>query len=109
MARSNGDGSHIHHPVAVAKRLRATREALGLTQAEFCRRCAISPSAYSNWETMQSHRPDLESALHLKAAFRLTLDWIYCGDPSGLPRTLIAKLVKLRRRSPAVPPGSRGV
>ncbi len=40
----------------VARRLKALRQALGLTQADFARACALTPSDVSNYETLLADR-----------------------------------------------------
>src|SRR5579885_739818 len=44
---------------AIARRLIATRQALGYTQAQLCRRTGVSPSAYNQYEKARN-RPDWE-------------------------------------------------
>ena len=80
---------------AIAHRLRVTREALGLTQTELCRRTGIATNTYNQWE-MGRGRPDLDQAMKLCNAFRYTLDWIYRGDSAGLPGNLALKLIDPR-------------
>lgn len=69
---------------AVAARLKASRLALGLNQTEFCKGAGIATNTYNQVETGRG-RPSLETAMAICDAFGLTLDWIYRGDPSGLP------------------------
>lgn len=83
---------------AVAERLRLTRLALDLSQAAFCHVAGISPQAYNNYERARQ-RPELEKAIALCRAHKLTLDWIYLGDPSGLPYPLAAAISDMRKRS----------
>lgn len=79
-----------------------------MTQVEICRRAGITPSAWSNWEKGAKNRPDLNEALKLVAEFRLTLDWIYLGDPSGLPRDLSLSLVLTQAEPPRRPAAKKG-
>jgi transcriptional regulator with XRE-family HTH domain len=76
---------------AIAARLRAGQEALGLSQVEVCRQAQIAPNTYNQWIKAKG-RPQLDAALQLCDAFGYTLDWIYQGDPSGLPARLAAAL-----------------
>ena len=76
---------------AIAERLCQTREALGLRQIDICRATGIRPTAYSNYETGRN-RPNVEDMIRYAEVFGVTLDWIYRGDPSGLPHR-IAKVV----------------
>jgi len=85
---------------AVGERLRLTREALGLQQNEFCERADIKPNTYNQYET-GSNFPSLENAHKLCDTYRLTLDWIYRGDNSGLEYRLGEAIKALRSaRSP---------
>lgn len=71
----------------VARRLRLTRRALGMTQAEVAETCGIGRTAFNQYET-GTRLLTLTAALALCGAFGLTLDWLYRGDPSGLPHRL---------------------
>jgi transcriptional regulator with XRE-family HTH domain len=79
----------------IANRLEATREALGVTAAELCRRTGIKPNAWSQFvNPSKKRRITLSAAYRLRDEFRISLDWIYDGDPSGLPDRIIQKLRK---------------
>lgn len=69
--------------VAIGARIQITREVLGFQQNEFCAGADIKPSMYSQIESGRS-RPSIDTALRLSDAYRITLDWIFKGDPSGL-------------------------
>lgn len=43
-------------PAEVARRLKAFRQALGLSQADFARACGLTPSDISNYETYLTDR-----------------------------------------------------
>ena len=76
----------------IGDRLRISREALGLNQADFCRKAGISKTGYNAFEKAHE-RPSVDTALRIKDAHRLTLDWIYDGDSSGL-RAKLADAIK---------------
>jgi transcriptional regulator with XRE-family HTH domain len=77
----------------IKKRLDATREALGLSAAEMSRRLKIGQNAWSQYVNPKEKRKvTLAVANKLCDEFRVTLDWIYRGDPSGLPERLIKAL-----------------
>jgi transcriptional regulator with XRE-family HTH domain len=76
----------------IAHRLRATREAVGMSQIELCRRADIKPNAYNQWEKGHG-RPSLEHAFRLVHTLSITLDWIYLGDLSGVPHGLASRIV----------------
>jgi transcriptional regulator with XRE-family HTH domain len=75
----------------IAKRLRLTREALGLSPAELCRMTGIKPNTYSNWEGGTA-RVGLGEAKVLRRVLGYSLDWIYEGDRSGLPLKLASAI-----------------
>lgn len=77
---------------AIAQRLTATRAALGYdNQVDFCRDAGISYNTWNNYENGRG-RPKLNVAITLCRRFNLTLDWIYLGDPSGLPHRLATQI-----------------
>ena len=73
--------------IDVARRLRRTREAVGLDQQQFGSRAGMSQPQYNQYETGK-RIITLRSAMMLCDEYSLTLDWIYRGDPSGLPYRL---------------------
>jgi len=76
----------------VGRRLAATREALGITQAELRRQLRVDPPRWNPYE-LGKRRITIEVALGLRLAFGVTLDWIYVGDSSGLPPRLHKRIV----------------
>jgi transcriptional regulator with XRE-family HTH domain len=85
--------NHHRSLEAIAERLRMTREALGVRkQKDFAERAQISPNTYNQWEKGRVY-PDLQYAIRLCDEYGITLDWIYLGDPSGLPYH-IARLLR---------------
>lgn len=76
---------------AIAARLRAARAAMGIDQAELCRRTGIQPNTYNQWEQAVG-APSRLQARRLKKALSWTLDYIYENDPSGMPHSIAAKL-----------------
>jgi transcriptional regulator with XRE-family HTH domain len=78
------------HPESVeacALRLRWTREAMELSQAEMARRAGIAAATWNNAET-GDNKLGLENALKLCQTYRLTLDWLYRGIINDLPAAL---------------------
>lgn len=104
-----GDGSFMDDPEtarAVAVRLEKTRLGLGYPrQVDFCKAAGggITPQGWNNYETGR-HRLALNAALTLCRRFNLTLDWLYRGDDSGLPRRLIEAMAALREEGTEPPP-----
>lgn len=75
----------------LGKRLQLTREALGVRAVDICRALDIAPNRWSQYEN--GERPiTMAVAVRLCEVYGLTLDWIYRGDPSGLPVRLHQKL-----------------
>ena len=64
--------------IAVGGRLRRSREALGLTQAEICRSAGVTANAYNQWERGR-RLVNLLDAMKLADALNITLDWLYRG------------------------------
>jgi transcriptional regulator with XRE-family HTH domain len=83
----------------MGQRLRLTREALGLSQAELCRRVGISPAAWNNAET-GDNRIGIDNAMLLCRTVGVTLDWIYQGHRGGLPQKLAVEIERLAKRPP---------
>jgi len=76
---------------AVAHRLRSMREALGLNQADFARSIDIAANRWNQYEKGE-RMITLAVATACCEAHGVTLDWIYRGDPSGLPMRLHQRL-----------------
>lgn len=80
---------------ALGNRLEQTRRALGFpTQKEFCDALKIDKSDWNHFET-GTRRITLPLSIKIKQKFGVTLDWIYCADPSGLPMRIAEKLNRL--------------
>jgi transcriptional regulator with XRE-family HTH domain len=84
---------------AIAERLRLTREATALSQAQWCRRVGISTTAWNNYESA-ARRISLEQAFKVCSAMGLTLDWIYRGISAGLPMQLATAIQRLETSDP---------
>lgn len=72
-------------------RLRAAREALGLSQQDMARACGAEPNRWSNWEGGR-HLPDPLVMARALALFGVSLDWIFVGRLSGMPFRLAQAL-----------------
>jgi len=79
---------------AVAKRLALTREVLGLRQFEFAEKANIKRSMYNHIESGNS-MPSVKAAHALCDTYRLTFDWIYCGDPSSMKYELANAIAQI--------------
>lgn len=65
-------------------RLRRAREALGLSQADVCRRAGVAANAYNQWEKGR-RLINVFDAIKLADALGLSLDHIYRGDDTEVP------------------------
>jgi transcriptional regulator with XRE-family HTH domain len=74
--------------LAVARRLTAIRESLGMTATEMASLMNVSKSAYSAWERGVG-RLSLNGALRLKEKVGVPLDFIYFGEVAALPANRI--------------------
>ena len=74
------------------RRLLRTREALELSQAEFCRQIGVERNLYNPFEKGR-RRITIDVAMKIRDRYGITLDWIYAGDPHALPSGLYHKLV----------------
>lgn len=101
MAPMGKKAAHTRQLEAIAERLRASQDAMGLKAVEVCRLTGIKPNTYSQWLNAKG-RPRLDEAMLLCDQFGYTLDWIYFGDPAGLPYALASKM-GLPAAPPAVP------
>jgi transcriptional regulator with XRE-family HTH domain len=85
------------HARDVGRRLRLTRGALRIgDQRDFGEPAGISQSLYNRFET-GSRLLTLQAALKLCQFYDLTLDWLYRGDPSGLPYKLASDIRDTRK------------
>lgn len=64
-------------------RLKAVREALGMTQEQFASRIGASRTQLANWEGGKI--PDPRAMVRLFAMFQVSPDWIYAGLIRSLP------------------------
>ena len=79
-------------PKNTGRRLLRTREALELSQAEFCRQIGVERNLYNPFEKGR-RRITIDVAMKIRDRYGITLDWIYAGDPHALPSGLYHKLV----------------
>ena len=89
-----------------AYRLRLTREALGLSQAEICRQTGIGTSSWNNAETGDA-RLGYENAIKVCKRYGVTLEWLIRGDMYGLPGELARMIGNLHNSGTVPRPGPR--
>ena len=95
-AIENGPESAFIHDMQtvgkIAARLRVTQAALGKKSATICRETGIAPNSWSQFRKGKDRIITVEAADRLCDTYRLTLDWIYRGNPYGLPEGLLEKI-----------------
>ena len=72
------------------RRLRATREALGLRQEALASELGIGRTTLANWEG--GKLPDVRAMVRLLAERHIPLEWIYAGLLRGVPHALARAL-----------------
>jgi transcriptional regulator with XRE-family HTH domain len=73
--------------VAVGVRLRACRFALGLTIVELAKSLDLGTVRWSQFERAE-RLPSPDCVARLRRRYGVTMDYVYLGDPSGLPSHL---------------------
>ncbi len=68
----------------IANRLKAARMALDLSQKDLYDALGVKAAAWSHWESGK-RMPDPVVMFELYKLHGITLEWIYGGDPRGLP------------------------
>lgn len=81
-------------PVAVGKRLRLARKALGLRAVDMYRPLGIPATTWSNWEA-GSKRISVDEAVQVAANFRIDPNFLYIGLKGGLEKALAARIAEL--------------
>ena len=89
MARSRDN----EEMVQIGARLKAARLALGLSQKELYVSLGVKAAAWNHWETGK-RMPDPVVMFKLFQLHGITLEWIYGGDPRGLPFGVARQLLK---------------
>lgn len=79
----------VHHPIEVGKRIERLRAAWGggESQNALAKKLGVSPTRLNNWVVGDNLLP-VPYAYKLKLLTGATLDWLYCGDVSSLPKRL---------------------
>ena len=79
-------------PYSIGRRLVVTRLALNEKQPSiFAVSMKWSPQSLANWESGLCSPPFKHMTI-LKDTHAVTTDWIYFGDPSGLPKHVFDKI-----------------
>ena len=89
--------------VLVGERLRAFREAMGLSQAELAAAVNKAANTVAMWETGQRLLDPL-AASTLADRYGASLDWFYRGDLSGVRKSLADRIAGVEpERVPVAP------
>ena len=65
-------------PKTIGRRLLRTRQALKLSQAEFCRQIGVERNLYNPFEKGR-RRITVDVAMKIRDRYGVTLDWIYAS------------------------------
>ena len=68
----------------IGNRLRAARLALGLSQKDLYEAIGVKAATWNHWESGK-RIPDPLSMAEFYRLHGVTMEWIYAGDPKGLP------------------------
>lgn len=84
----------------IGERLEQLWRALGFsTKVAFAKHVGWSQQSFNNY-TSGRNRISLDEAMKLRFVLGVSLDWVYLGDPSGLPKRVADAL--------AMAPGGEG-
>lgn len=82
-----------HSRIEIGRRLKATRQALGLRARDIHRATGIGESAWSQYENGRRF-PDLMQMLPFAERFGIPLDWIYRGIIAAVPYEIAQKILE---------------
>jgi ribosome-binding protein aMBF1 (putative translation factor) len=94
LPQDTNSGDMPRRAKSIGRRLLKTREALGLSQAEFCRRIGVQRNLYNPFEKGR-RRITIDVATKIRDRYGISLDWIYCADQRALPSDLYQKLASI--------------
>ena len=95
-----GMGRTMDKPDQIGARLRLLRLALGYEQARpFCQRLEISDQAWNNYESGR-RRISLDEVMKVVQKTGVSLDWVYRGLESTLPKHVADKIQDFARVHP---------
>jgi transcriptional regulator with XRE-family HTH domain len=88
---------NAHDPIEVGKRLRLLREGLKMKQTALCRLTKITDQVWNNAET-GDNLLTVPNAVKLCRVTGVTMDWIYRGQITALPSSVLTAITKPRQR-----------
>lgn len=84
-----------HSRIEIGRRLKATRQALGLRARDIHRATGIGESTWSQYENGRRF-PDLMQMLPFADRFGIPLDWIYRGIVTAVPYEIAQRILDAR-------------
>lgn len=83
-------GTHQSAVPEISRRLRILRATTGLSQQKFATTCGLEYRQWNNFE--QGSRIGIDAAMSLAKHYGLSLDWIYLGNPAGMPYGIMEQI-----------------
>jgi transcriptional regulator with XRE-family HTH domain len=83
--------------VSVGRRLSHLRHALGLTQRQLAANLNITGPRWANYEVGTSRIP-VDVALQLVEKWEVSLDWIYYGNETMMPKQLLKAIKAVAKK-----------
>ena len=71
--------------------MRAARKAVAPSAKVVCDAIGVRPNTWSQWENGRGY-PDPSFMIAFCVRFHVSMDWIYLGDPRGLPLRIAKKI-----------------
>ena len=90
MARSRDNEELIQ----IGARLKAARLALSLSQKDLYEAIGVKAAAWNHWESGK-RMPDPMVMAEFYRLHGVTMEWIYAGDPKGLPFGVAQIILKI--------------
>lgn len=87
--------------VALGRRLRLTREVIGISQTEAAKRLGIASNTYNMMENGKNF-PSFETLHAIVDLYQIDMNWLLLGEPSGLrydQADTLRKLYDIRQRT----------
>lgn len=85
---------------AIGLRIELLHNALGMNQSTFASATGVRQTTLSNYKK-GTNRLSLDEAFKIVTFARVTLDWLYFGDPSGMPMDLWQRISEQRQKDSA--------
>lgn len=79
--------------VQIGARLKVARLTLGLSQKDLYEAIDVKAAAWSHWESGK-RMPDPMAMAEFYRLHGITMEWVYAGDPKGLPFGVAGTILK---------------